>query len=69
MNYKLSEKKIIKMTKTVDAEYKSTNLDDVPKTCKKLHLEEQYQLKMLLPKYEYLFDGTLGEFRIQHGTH
>jgi hypothetical protein len=26
---------------------------------------EQHQLKILLQKYEYLFDGTLGQFNIR----
>jgi hypothetical protein len=57
-------------TKTLDAEYKqgSASLDDVIKTCENLHVEEQHQLKTLLQKYEHLFDGTLGEFNMEHGT-
>jgi hypothetical protein len=55
-------------TKILDAEYKqvSASLDDVIKTCENLHVEEQHQLKILLPKYEDLFDGTLGEFNMEH---
>jgi hypothetical protein len=53
-------------TKILDAEYKPASLDDVIKTCKNLHVEEQHQIKILFKKYEHLFDGTLGEFRIQH---
>jgi hypothetical protein len=30
----------------------------------KLHAEKQHQLKILLQKYEHLFDGTLGEFNM-----
>jgi hypothetical protein len=43
-------------TKILDAEYKqvSTSLDDVIKTCENLHVKEQYQLKILLPKYDHL---------------
>jgi hypothetical protein len=57
-------------TKILDAEYKqtSTNLDVVIKTCENLHVEEQHQLKELLQKYEYLFDGTLGVFKMEYGT-
>jgi hypothetical protein len=44
-------------TKILDADYKPASLDDVIKTCKNLHLEEQHQLKMLLQTYENLFDG------------
>jgi calcineurin-like phosphoesterase family protein len=50
----------------VDAEYKPASLDDVIKTCENLHVEEQHQLKILLQKYEHLFDETLGEFNIEH---
>jgi hypothetical protein len=54
-------------TKILDAKYKqsSASLDDVIKTCEKLHVEEQHQLKTLLQKYEHLFDGTLGEFNME----
>jgi hypothetical protein len=52
-------------TKILDAEYKPTSLDDVIKTCENLHVEEQHQLKILLQKYEHLFDGTLGEFNME----
>jgi hypothetical protein len=55
-------------TKILDAEYKLTTLDDVIKTCRNLHVEEQHQLKILLQKYEHLFDGKLGEFKMEHGT-
>jgi hypothetical protein len=51
-------------TEILDAEYKPASLDDVIKTCENLHVEEQYQLKALLQKYEHLFDGTLGEFNM-----
>jgi hypothetical protein len=49
----------------LDAEYKPASLDDVIKTCQNLHVEEQRQLKILLKKYEHLFDGTLGEFNLE----
>jgi hypothetical protein len=49
----------------LDAEYKPASLDDVIKTCESLHVEEQHQLKVLLQKYEHLFDGTLGEFNME----
>jgi hypothetical protein len=52
-------------TKILDAEYKPASLDNVIKTCENLHVEEQHQLKILLQKYEQLFDGTLGEFNIE----
>jgi hypothetical protein len=50
-------------TRILDAENKqaSASLDDVIKTCENLHVEEQHQLKIVLQKYEHLFDETLGE--------
>jgi hypothetical protein len=48
-------------TEILDAEYKPTSLDDVIKTRENLHVEEHHQLKILLQKYEHLFDGTLGD--------
>jgi hypothetical protein len=55
-------------TKILDVEYKqvSASLDDVIKTCENFHVEEQHQLKILLQNYEYLFDGTLGEFNMKY---
>jgi hypothetical protein len=52
-------------TKILDAEYKPESLDDIIKTCENLHVEEQHQLKILLQKYEHLFDGRLGEFNME----
>jgi hypothetical protein len=52
-------------TKILDADYKPASLDDVIKTCENLHVEEQHQLKILLQKYEHLFDGILGEFNME----
>jgi hypothetical protein len=49
----------------LDAEYNPANLDDVIKTCENLHVKEHHQLKILLQKYEHLFDGTLGEFNME----
>jgi hypothetical protein len=46
-------------------EYKPSRLDDVIKTCENLHVEAQHQIKILLQKYEHLFDGTLGEFHME----
>jgi hypothetical protein len=53
-------------TEILDADYKPESLDDVIKACDNFHVEEQHQLKILLQKYEHLFDGTLGEFRMQY---
>jgi hypothetical protein len=52
--------------KILDSDYKQTSasLDDAIKTCENLHVEEQHQLKILLQKYEHLFDRTLGEFNM-----
>jgi hypothetical protein len=55
-------------TKILDAEYKPASLDDVIKTCENLHLQEQHQLKILLQKYEHLFDGTFGKFNMEHSS-
>jgi hypothetical protein len=55
-------------TKILDSEYKPANLDDVIKTFENLHVEEQHQLKILLQKYEHLFDGTLGESNMEQMT-
>jgi hypothetical protein len=41
------------------------SLEDVIKTCEKLHVEEQHQLKELFQKHEHLFDGTSGEFNME----
>jgi hypothetical protein len=46
--------------KILDAEYKPASLDDVIKICENLHVEGKHQLKVLIQKYEHLFDGTLG---------
>jgi hypothetical protein len=53
-------------TKILDAEYKQTSacLDDVIKTCENLHVEEQHQFKILIQKYEHLFDGRFGELNM-----
>jgi hypothetical protein len=54
-------------TKILDAEgeYKPASLDDVIKTCENIHVEEQHQYKILLQKYEHLFDETLGQFNME----
>jgi hypothetical protein len=49
-------------TKILDAEY---SLDYFIKTCDNLHVEEQHQFKILLHKYEHLFDEILGEFNME----
>jgi hypothetical protein len=50
--------KYFRPTKILDADYKTASLDDVIKTCENLHVEEKCQYKILLQKYEHLFDAT-----------
>jgi hypothetical protein len=52
-------------TKILHSEYKPESLDDVIKKYENLIVEGQHQLKILLQKYEHLFDGTLGEFNME----
>jgi hypothetical protein len=44
----------------LDAKYEPANLDEITASCTHLTNEEQYELNLLLKKYESLFDGTLG---------
>jgi hypothetical protein len=60
--------KYSRVTEILNDQYKPASLDDVIKSCEDLHVEEQHQLKALLQKYEHLFDGTLGEFNMEHIT-
>jgi hypothetical protein len=53
------------VTKILDADYKPASLGDVIKICENLHVDEQHQLKTLPQKYGHLFDGTLGEFKME----
>jgi hypothetical protein len=53
-------------TEILDAEYMPASLDGFIKTCENLHVEEQHQFKILIQKYEHLFDGTLGEFNMEY---
>jgi hypothetical protein len=46
----------------------STSFYDVVKACQNLHIEEHHQLKILLQKYEQLFDGTLKHFNMETPT-
>jgi hypothetical protein len=64
MKHKLSEMNILELPKSKMLQT-SKSLDDVIKTYENLHVEEQHQLKILLQKYEHLFDGTLGEFNME----
>jgi hypothetical protein len=65
MNHKLSEMNILGLLKFYMLNMPA-RLDDVIKTCENLHVQAQHQLKILLPKYEHLFDGTLGEFNMEY---
>jgi hypothetical protein len=56
---------ILELHKILDSEYKAESLDKIIKTCENLHVEEQRQIKILLPKYKHLFDGTLGAFNME----
>jgi hypothetical protein len=57
-----------RVTKILYDEYKpeATSLDDDIKIYEFLHVEEQHHLKILLQEYEYLCDGTSGEFKIEY---
>jgi hypothetical protein len=52
----------------LDAEYKPASLDDAIKTCENLYVKEQYQLRILLKKYEGLVDVILGEFNMEQNS-
>jgi hypothetical protein len=54
----------LRSTKILDAEYKPAILEEVTQTCTNLNQEEQHKLLELLQKYEHLFDGTVGEFKM-----
>jgi hypothetical protein len=61
---KRAQRWIFLSSKTLDADHKPASLDDVIKTCENLHVEEHHKLKILLQKYELLFDGTRGELNM-----
>jgi hypothetical protein len=48
------------MTRILDAKYKKADLHSMVQSCQHLTSEQHTELYMLLQKYEYLFDGTLG---------
>jgi galactose-1-phosphate uridylyltransferase len=48
------------MTRILDAKYEKVDLRSMVQSCQHLTSEQRTELHMLLHKYEYLFDGTLG---------
>ena len=44
----------------LDAKYELANLNEIAKSCSHLTQNEQLKLKILLQKYQSLFDGSLG---------
>jgi hypothetical protein len=54
-------------TEILDNEYKqvSVSLDEVIRTCEKIHIDKQHKLKILFQKHEHLFDGILGECNME----
>jgi hypothetical protein len=48
----------------LDAEYKPAVLEEVTQVCTNLNKEEQHKLLEFLQIYEHLFDGTVGEFKM-----
>ena len=49
----------------LDAKYCKADLTQVVQECKQLNKEEQQKLLALLQKYETLFDGTVGIWKIE----
>ena len=54
-----------KMSTILDAKYEKADLDKVSKSTPHLNRQEQHKLKELLQKYEELFDGTLGTWKMK----
>jgi hypothetical protein len=49
----------------LDAKYEAADLPDIVKQCENLSLSEREELLMLLRRYETLFDGTLGDWKLK----
>ena len=49
----------------LDAKYEAADLPDIFKQCENLSLSERDELLMLLRRYETLFDGTLGDWKLK----
>ena len=49
----------------IDAKYTKANLTTITKECKLLSKVEQEKLLNLLQKFEHLFDGSLGEWKVE----
>ena len=59
-----------KMSSILDAKYEKANLDKVAKETPHLSNSEKGKLKKLLEKYEELFDGTIGTWKMdRHKVH
>jgi len=54
---KAATKRVVKI---LDASYKKADLEEIVQGANQLNQIEKKQLYELLPKYEDLFDGTLG---------
>ena len=50
-----------RLVKILDADYKPANLDEIVSQAENLNSTEKTSLRVLLNKYEELFDGTLGD--------
>ena len=49
----------------LDAKYEAADLPDIVKQCENLSLSEREELLTLLRRYETLFDGTLGDWKLK----
>jgi hypothetical protein len=55
-----------RVTQILDAKYKKGDLQAIVRdNCKHLSADQQKKLLQLLKKYELLFDGTLGDWKIK----
>jgi hypothetical protein len=70
MNHKISDMSNLGLLNILDAEYKqeTANLDDFIQTCRNFLVEEQYQLKILVQKYDCEATFSWNIRRIQNGT-
>jgi hypothetical protein len=54
------------VTQILDAKYQKADLHAIVRdNCKHLSADQQKKLLQLLKKYELLFDGTLGDWKIK----
>ena len=54
-----------KMSTVLDSRYKKADLDQISRSTPHLNRQKQAKLKELLQKYEELFDGTLGTWKMK----